>query len=201
MATNVSSTQRRWQFVRYYLYDHRYKGNWEEAAIAAGYKRPPKRDDKKVLELIRREEGGRPEPGQRLTAKEATTKSLADLASEVADLAELPQEEIAGATSWKEMAERLQRTYEGIASGMVEATPTQRQAIEHVFNRAYGRPGLPEQEDTPSPVVLLPAMGDAAVMHVCPVCAYYVGLSREDVDAMLDTVDELLRKDDEDAPA
>jgi hypothetical protein len=129
-----------------------------------------------LLEAIEKE-GDHPLPGD----SDSPTLDIPQIAEDA------PDEE------WEKLAERLRPIYFQIATGAQDANPTQRQAIEHILNRAYGRAGAArEQEAVDNPVIILPCMGDAAIAHVCPVCAYYVGLSRERVVEMLDEVDRLL---------
>lgn len=72
---------------------------------------------------------------------------------------------------WKRLAFSLRPVIDGIASGAVKATAAQTAIIKHIMDRAYGKVSkAQEDEQGPSGVVVLPTVGQAVTLQLCPLC-------------------------------
>ena len=73
--------------------------------------------------------------------------------------------------NWRELAEQLQPTMTAIAQGIVKTNAAQVAVLNMIFNRAYGKV-TKSQEDAKGPVgvIVLPALGEAGMSQLCPLC-------------------------------
>lgn len=123
------------------------RGSWDNAAKAAGYVRPPRPDSQNVWQLIK-EQSGNPD-----------NNPIAQLLAEAEGL------------SWPELAERIRPIMVQIAAGKIWATSQQVTMLKEIATRGEGKAGATKEvEDRITAVVVLPALGTAGEMQLCPRC-------------------------------
>lgn len=72
---------------------------------------------------------------------------------------------------WKGLAKALGPTYKLIASGQIAVDAGQRQVLQSIMDRAYGKVGQQKNNaDHEAGVVVLPVLGDGSKSTICPVC-------------------------------
>lgn len=133
------------------------RGDWEASCRAAGFKRLPKWNE--ALRQAVTQEGG-------LVPADARARVHAP--TELPPLPDPADPEV----DWLATATRLLPTWQAIARGDMDVTPSQRQVLQDIMNRGFGRPGAGTAEQAAGGlrVVVLPTLGTDANMRVCPTC-------------------------------
>lgn len=71
---------------------------------------------------------------------------------------------------WKGLARALLPIYRDAAAGALLLDPTQRQILQSIMDRAYGKVGQKKDADQTVGVVVLPTQGDSSKTRVCEDC-------------------------------
>jgi len=159
-----------------------YQGQWEAAAKAAGYKTAPSKSSMVIRELIGAEGGQIPhffqpqeileesisEPSH-LDQKESGNPPPLELSLDLPSPNDPQADE-----KWELLAKEVMPIWRNIAMGNVEANATQRQVLQNILDRGFGKAGqkVDVMEEEEVRVVVLPALGAGAGLHICPRCNY-----------------------------
>lgn len=142
------------------------KGDWNACAYEAGYGQPPRKSSAILRKLIEEEAGHVPQELLEAAKGQVAIAPPVDLS----DL-ELPEPD-AGESDWKALGKKVFPIWRSIALGLADATSSQRQVLQDIINRAYGRVGQEKEEDTSGKanVLVLPTLATGAASRVCDVC-------------------------------
>jgi len=88
------------------------------------------------------------------------------------------------AEDWQRVAAAVQPVMQGILDGTTKASAAQVALLKDVLNRAYGKPvATQEERKTSAGVIILPTLGDGAVMMLCPKCGFDIAKGGEGLHA------------------
>lgn len=136
--------------------DEAVRGDWEAACLAAGFPAAQKLTATVRAWIV--DSGGVP-------------PAVASVATPPVTLPPALPDPTDDSVDWRAEAQKLLPVWNNIAAGLVDASPTQRQVLQDIMNRAYGRPG--SQTDAKPDgmrVVVLPMLGLDSAAQICPNC-------------------------------
>lgn len=155
-------------------------GDWPASARLAGFDEPPPMADyRNDLLAI-----GMPIEGDLRVPLVPTVQPVSVAVSQIPpapDLADLPlpdPNDPDSATKWQDLGRAALPIWREAALGLRKLTPTQKAALQDIITRAFGKPGTVVAEaatETPTAIVILPALQDGAAMQVCPECRARLG--------------------------